>query len=180
MFNLFKKKIINCEKCSKPLKKYHVFDPTSWKDDFHSKKIKLCTSCMIIEYKKCLNDFSGKAIFIEPMKNYISYPYYTFDEVEKEAYWEKEGMNALKKLINQESECIECNKKTKFLLCSSEIYHNSPIKEFDITNNDFSKLFLCADCLCNHLEKNIIQNDIYFNKIYPPKNGDGLATSFNP
>ncbi|MCK4525042.1 MAG: hypothetical protein KAU07_01245 [Candidatus Andersenbacteria bacterium] len=180
MFNLFKKKIRKCDNCSKPLEKYHVFDPTHWGLYRDSKKMNLCTFCMIKKYKEYLNNFHGKAIFVEPMKNYIAYPYYTFEEILKEDYWPKEGIDELKGLVNQDGNCAKCGKETHFLLCSPEIYQNNPIKPFNIKNNNFSKSFLCVDCLCDHLENIIVQNNIYFNCIYPPRDGDGLATSFNP
>ena len=84
MFNFFKKKKIICENCPRPLERYHVFDPTHWGKFRDSKKIKLCTSCMMKKYKDYLNIFPGKAIIIEPMKDYIAYPYYTFEEILEE------------------------------------------------------------------------------------------------
>ena len=180
MFNLFKKKIINCEKCSKLLRQYHIFDPTCGGSYFGLKKLKLCTSCMIEEYKKHLNTFQNKAIFIEPLKNYVAYPYYTFKEILTNDYWPKESVKELQDFINQNGKCVKCGKDTKFLLCSPEIYQNNPLKSFDIKNDNCSKKYLCADCLCNHFEKIIHRNNLHFNTIYPPKGGDGVSTSFNP
>lgn len=181
MFGLFEKKITNCEKCLILLGgRYHVFDPTPWAKDFHSKKMKLCTSCMIKKYKEYLVIFKGKAVIIEPMINYIAFPYYTFEEILDGDYWPKEGVTEIKDLIDQGGKCAVCEKETNYLLCSPEIYQNNPIKPIDIKNNNCSKEFLCADCLCDRLEKIIVRKNIFFNAIYPIMDGDGLATSFNP
>lgn len=183
MFGLFEKKSTNCEKCLMPLGgRYHVFSPMPWAKDFfsYSKKIKLCTPCMMKKYKEYLHIFTGKAVVIEPMKNYIAFPYYTFKEILEDDYWPKDGVIELKNLLNQEGSCVECEKKANYLLCSPEIYKNNPTEPFDIKNNMHSKKFLCADCLCNRLEKIIVENNLYFNAVYPIMDGDGVATSFNP
>ena len=180
MFNLFKKKIRNCENCSKPLERYHIFDPTLGGLYRDSKKMKLCTPCMIKKYKEYLNASQDKAIIIEPLKKYIAYRYYTFEEILENDYWPKEGIDELKNLIHQKGNCVKCKKETALLLCSPEIYQNNPLKPFDIKNNNFSKEFLCASCLCDHLERTVINNNVYFNDIYPIRGGDGLTTSFNP
>jgi hypothetical protein len=180
MFNLFRKKKIICENCPKPLEKYHVFDPTHWGLYRDSKKMKLCTLCMIKKYKEYLNIFSGKAVIVEPMKNYIAFPYYTFEEILEEDYWPRESVEELQDFISQNGRCIECEKNTNFLLCSPEIYQSNPLKPFDIKNENCSKKYLCTDCLCEHLEQIIVENNLYFNTIYPIRGGDGVSTSFNP
>lgn len=178
MFGLFGKKKVICENCSKPLDKYHVFDPTPWIENFHLKKIKLCTDCMMKKYREYLNDFTGKAVIVEPMKNYVAFPYYTFEEILKGDYWPKEGVVELRNFIDQGGACAKCHKRTNYLLCSPEIYQNDPIKDLHI--NNCTKEFLCVDCLCDRLEKNIVENDLYFNAIHPVRDKDGMATSFNP
>lgn len=178
MFGIFNKKKITCENCKRPLDKYHVFDPTPWIKDFHFEKIKLCTDCMLNKYKEYLNNFTGKAVIIEPMKNYIAFPYYTFDEISEGGYWPEEGVIELRNFISQGGNCVKCKKLTNYLLCSPEIYQNDPIKDIRISN--CSKDYFCADCLSDRLKDIIIKNDLFFNAIYPVRDGDGLATSFNP
>jgi len=178
MFGIFNKKKIICENCKRPLDKYHVFDPTPWVKDLHFEKIKLCTDCMLSKYKKYLNDFTGKAVIIEPMKNYIAFPYYTFDEILEGDYWPKEGVIELRNFVEQGGNCIKCRKPTNYLLCSPDIYQNNPIKDLDVKN--CTKDYFCADCLCDRLENIIIDKNIFFNAIHPIMDGDGVATSFNP
>ncbi|NOQ67877.1 hypothetical protein GQ568_00360 [Patescibacteria group bacterium] len=136
---------------------------------------------MISEYKNYLNKFQHKAIFIEPLKKYSSYCYYTFEEIIEEDYWPRKGIEKLRSLIEKSSNCVKCEKETFLLLCSSKIYHNNPLKPFDVNKIDSNHYrHLCVDCLCDDLKKIIIRENIYFKSVYLIMEKDGLATSFSP
>jgi len=180
MFNLSKKKIC-CKNCSQILDRYHSFDINKLSLFKGFRSIKLCTSCMIKEYKKDLMSFSDKAVFMEPLKNYPDYCYYTFKEIFSQKWWPDEGINRLQDMINKKNYCKICQKDAFFLLCSPEIYDNDPLKPFDVNKiNEDTCRHLCIDCLCNQLEIIVKRENIYFNLIYPPIiKENGLATSFN-
>lgn len=135
---------------------------------------------MMKKYKEYLDVYEGKSVVIEPMKNYIAFPHYTFAEISDGDYWPKEGVAELKNILDTGGVCADCKKAANFLLCSPEIYQNDPLKPFDINNGSCLKVFLCAKCLCDRLEKIIDEKNIFFDAIHPITDGDGVATSFNP
>jgi len=179
MFNLFKKKIVNCEKCFKPSEKYHKFDP-SYRGQFRdAKKMKLCTLCLMKEYKDYLNKFRYNAIVVEPLNKYTAYQYYTFEDMIKNDWWPSDEIEKLRKIASK-GNCVKCDEETSLTLCSPEIYHNEPADGKFYTDDieNLNMKHLCSDCLCDHIEKIIREKNIFFDEVFPIRTGDGLMTSF--
>lgn len=178
MFNIFGKKEIKCEMCFAPLekRKYHFFDASHRGLYKGGEKLKLCTSCLMEKYNEYLKRFEYKAVIIEPFKPYNAYQFYTFEQM-LEYEWEEEQVEVVKALIMEVGKCSKCGNSAPFLLCSPEIYSRDPTGIIMIPE-DYKGDFLCADCISDHLRHVIEREQIFFDEVFPPMGGDGVATSF--
>lgn len=177
MFNLFGKKEVKCQICLSPQekRKYHFFDASYRGLYKNGEELKLCTSCLIRKYRDYLKLFKHRAVIIEPFKPFNAYQFYTFEDMLKYE-WEKERVEAVKALLTETGKCSGCGVPAVFLLCTPEVYSRDPY-EFIIVSDHKGRL-LCSDCVCHHLEKVIGREQIFFDEVWPPIAGDGVATSF--
>ena len=127
------------------------------------------------KYKEYLNNFKHKAIIIEPFKPLNAYQFYVFEDMTKYG-WKKEQIQLFRNLISGNRDCVKCGQPAPFLLYPPEIYSKDPYK-FEIIPNCKGK-YLCAVCICKHLENVIRREQIFFDEVWPPMKNDGLATSF--
>ncbi|UCB57631.1 MAG: hypothetical protein JSV30_03355 [Candidatus Omnitrophota bacterium] len=178
MFNLFKKNKLECEKCFSPLekRKYHFFDPT-YRGLFknNQKKLRLCTPCLMDKYKEYLEAFEYKAVIIEPFKPLNAYQFYTFEDMPK-YNWKKELVERIKSLIPEIGKCKKCGSSAHFLLYSPEVYSKDPWNFILVP--EYKGIYLCPDCVTDHLKQIIEKEQIFFDEVFPPIRGDGVATSF--
>lgn len=167
-----------CFDCKKPLKKYpefHKFDARHGGEYKGGKTGKLCTKCLIKNLKEYFNNYKYKAAIIEPFKPFNAYDFATIEYFKK--WYKEDKINSIKQLIKNESACLECGKNTKLVLYPPEIYSKNPY-DF-VINKEINGKHYCADCLCEHIEKIIERERIYFEHVYPPRGEeDGVMSSF--
>lgn len=167
-----------CFECKAPLKKYpkfHKFDARHVSEYKDGKIGKVCTKCLIKYLKEYFVNFKYKAAIIEPFKPFNAYEFRTI-KIFKEIFNDNEKIESIKQLIKDGGLCIKCGKKTNLILYPPEIYSKNPY-DF-VINKKIDGNYYCANCLCDRVGRVIEREQIYFERVCPPREGGGVMSSF--
>lgn len=179
----FQKKSYNCDVCSAPLERErnHSFDAT-WRGELNDgERLKLCTACLMRTYKKYLSSFTAKAIIVEPqlgMKNFRfnAYHFYTFEQM-PQWNWPIESVHNLINMLPDDGACTTCSAShAPFFYCSPDIFHHDPYTMK--INTSVAGEQLCPECAGRKIQDQILRLNLFLSEVLPPREGDGIAFSF--
>lgn len=179
---LFKKEIA-CEECNSAItpKNICTIDYSRQGRIRHGIKIILCQKCGINKIINSFQEYTQKAVVIQPSSKYNTYAFYSFQELTSASkksltkFVDEEYIKDIEKLLPKDGDkCELCSNNANYSWCTINIYNGTPFN-MDINKSE-KPILVCKNCLSKLFADKIISDNISFQVVFPMIDEIGFYT----